>query len=240
MLTFFPRRPPRWRREPGRVKLILQRTLADYIEGPFWLETATLDTTLHAFQRTTHDHDSYCEGRFAPNGDIYWIRENRAYRGDTQITSKDTFKIAFQTNGDLVTLECDDEESPYKINGTLELDSSITHLDRQDDLWAVTSLERLYKGPLDALQDQGPTTIRTFSLDDQWRLWHTVKTNLYQDDQLRFEAEDQLDWPLWTPRGLLVTQYNEEKSSLLLLENGQKTVLWSGEGEWLRATSWRL
>ena len=29
--------------------------------------------------RITHDHDSYREGRFAPNGYIYWIRENRAY-----------------------------------------------------------------------------------------------------------------------------------------------------------------
>lgn len=220
------------------MKLILQRTLADSIEGPFWLETAILDDKLHGFMRITHDHDSYTEGRFAPNGDIYWIRENRAYHGDTPKTQKSTFKIAFQANGDLVTLECDDEESPYKINGTLELDSSITHLDRHQDQWAVTTLERLYKGPLDNLQDQGPTTIRTFSLDDQGHLWHTQKANLYQDDKLVFEAKGHLDWPLWTPRGVLVTQYNDQKSRLLLLEKGHKTALWSGEGEWVRATSW--
>ena len=225
------------------MKLILQRTQGDPIVGPFWLESATLDSKLHGFLRLTHDQASYTEGRFAPNGDLYWISDQSgtplAYHGDTPKTERHTLNIAFRSNGDLVSLQCQDEQSPCTINGTLQLDSSVTHFDRAGDQWVATTLERLYKGPLESLQDQGPTTIRSFTLDAEGHLWHTANATLYRNQELIYEANGNLDWPLWTPKGVLVTQYNQQKSRLLKIEDGHKTVLWSGESEWVRATSWK-
>jgi hypothetical protein len=240
------------------MKLLLQRTLADYVEGPFWLESAVLDDKLHAYLRLTEEPYSYFEGRFAPNGDVFWISDidgiPKAYQGDKVLSQKDqgdkvlsqkdTFKIAFEANGNLVTLECDNAEAPYELvhcGPTLKLDSSLTHLARipETDVWVVTTLEQLYKGPLSALKSQGETGIRSFSVDPTGGLWHTSRCRLYRDQQVMFQAEGQLDWPLWTPKGVLITEYTEKQSRLLVIQDGRKTVLWEGKGEWVRATSFR-
>ena len=230
----------------GLMKLILQRTLVEPVEGPFWLESATWDEKLHGFLRLTHGHANYEEGRFGPEGAVYWISDDSGerllYRGDTVLTSSTTFKFGFCSSGELVSVECNGEWDPYRIlcgQNCYELDSSVTHLERvpNSDQWVATSLEQLYRGRLDDLQSQGASSIRRFSLDPEGGVWHTGKGGLYRDDQLRYEGKS-LDWPLWTPRGVLVTQWTAEKSRLLVVRDGQKSVLWSGEGEWVRATCW--
>ncbi|MBX3168823.1 MAG: hypothetical protein KF760_15515 [Candidatus Eremiobacteraeota bacterium] len=230
------------------MKLIVQRTLGEPVEGPFWLESAIWDEKLHGIMRLTHGHASYEEGRFGPGGEIFWTSDESgtrlAYRGETPVTTLSTFKIGFDASGQLVSLQCNGEWDPYRIvrgGEVYELDSSVTHLERvpDSDRWVATSLEQLYRGPLENLQSQGPTSIRTFSLDPEGSLWYTARAGLYRDKQLIFVAEESLDWPLWTPRGVLVTQWNDQKSSLLVVQDGQKSVLWSGEGEWVRATAWK-
>lgn len=228
------------------MKLIVQRTLAEPVEGPFWLESASWDDKLHGFLRLTHGHASYEEGRSGPGGEIYWISDEsgdrRAYRGDRVLTEFSTFKIAFAADGALVSLQCNGEWDPYRIfcgQNCYELDSSATHLERvpDSDQWVATSLEQLYRGPLENLVSQGSTDVRSFSLDRDGCVWHAGKAGLFRDEQLVFAARS-LDWPLWTPRGVLVTQWNDEKSRLLVVQDGQKSVLWSRQGEWVRATSW--
>ncbi|MBS2039242.1 hypothetical protein JST97_29935 [bacterium] len=224
------------------MKLLLQRSLHPEWQGPFHLELASWDKQLHGFLGVAREA---CEGRFAPDQSIYWIAQGRAWNQAGPLNARQTFKLAFQACGALVTLECEDEESPYglAVEGSLRwLDSSLTHLDRQGELWAVSSLNQLYLGPLDQLKSQGPSSIRRFSLSPQ-HLYFARETHLWRrplaggPDQCVFSvSEGTLAYPLWTERGVVVTHEDIPETRLLCLNEGQEQVLWQGPDEWIYAT----
>lgn len=224
------------------MRLLLQRSLHPEWQGPFHLELATWDEQLHGFMGVARDAQ---EGRFAPDQQVYWIEDGRAHNQSGALTERPTFKLAFQPSGALVTLECEDEESPYGLataDGLRFLDSSLTHLDRKGELWAVSSLEQLYLGPLEALRSQGASSIRRFSLSSQHLyftrgncLWRRSLTDAGEECVYKVE-EGTLAYPLWTSRGVLVTQEDVPENRLLCINQGQPRVLWQGAEEWIYAT----
>ena len=226
------------------MKLIVQRSLHPEWQGPFHLEVGSWDERLHGFLGVARDAS---EGRFAPDGRIFWINEGRACNDQGPVTERQTFKLAFQPDGQLVTLECEDEDSPYGlvVAGCLrQLDSSLTHLDRHGQSWAVSSLEQFYVGPLHDLRAQGPSSIRRFSLSDQ-DLYFTRGARLWRRplvggaEECVFTVDDgSLAYPLWTPRGVVVTHEDIAETRLLCLRDGQPEVLWQAGEEWLYATDW--
>lgn len=123
------------------MKLLLQRSLGDPLEGPFWIESAHVDDgKLHAYLIVMRNRDSHFEPRYGPDGEVYWIswmgRRDvpKVYRQNTSaaLTTRPTFKFAFQDHL-MVTLESRDPDSPYELcyqDQLHALDSSLTHLDR--------------------------------------------------------------------------------------------------------------
>lgn len=224
------------------MRLLLQRSLHPEWQGPFHLEVASWDEHLHGFLGIARDAQ---EGRFAPDQQIHWIEEGRARNQKGLLSRRQTFKLAFQSSGALVTLECEDEESPYGLasaDGLRFLDSSLTHLDRMGETWAVSSLEQLYLGPLEGLRSQGPSSIRRFSMSSQ-HLYFTRGSGLWQRsltdgiEECIYRVEDgTLAYPLWTARGVLVTQEDIPENRLLCISQGQPRVLWQAADEWLYAT----
>ncbi|MFN8612597.1 MAG: hypothetical protein U0931_33965 [Vulcanimicrobiota bacterium] len=232
------------------MKLLLQRTLGDRLQGPFWIESAHLDQTrLHAFLILMRDRHSHFEPRYGPGGEVYWISDREGsphvFRQNARepLTARDTFKFAFE-QGQLVTLESAGEESPYLLNGRTGLDTSLTHLDpipgRRE--WLVSSLERLYRGPLDGLTAVGPTPARRFSAGPD-HFYYTHRHELIQQsyagqsESIFACQEGSLVYPLYTPLGLLVTQEDCAQQHLWLVDPERRTAssLWSGSGEWVYA-----
>lgn len=232
------------------MKLLLQRTLGDRLEGPFWIESAHLDETrLHAFLILRRDRDSHFEPRYSPKGEVYWICDKdelpRVYRQNARdpLTQRSTFKFGFQDQT-LVTLECENEESPYLLNGVTALDSSLTHLDRIPGSreWLVSSLEVLYRGPLDQLKSLGPTPARRFSAGPD-HFYYTHRHELIQQayggkpESIFACQEGALVFPLYTTRGILVTQEDCPEHHLWLVDPETRTAssIWAGRDEWVYA-----
>jgi hypothetical protein len=232
------------------MKLLLQRTLSDRLEGPFWIESAHLDETrLHAFLILMHDRDSHFEPRYSPAGEVYWISDKdglpKVYRQNAReaLTQRSTFKFGFQ-DGNLVTLECEDEESPYLLNGNTALDSSLTHLDRipETQEWLISSLEQIYRGPLDGLRSLGPTPARRFSAGPG-HFYYTHRHELIQQpydgkgESIFASQEGALVYPLYTPQGILVTQEDCSEHHLWLVDPQTRTAssIWAGRDEWVYA-----
>lgn len=231
------------------MKLLLQRSLGDPIDGPFWIESAHLDERLHAFLILMRDRDSHFEPRYGPEGEVYWISDKdelpKVYRQNSKeaLTRRSTFKFGFE-NERLVTLECADQESPYLLNGEVGLDSSLTHLDRIPDSqeWLVSSLERLYQGRLEKPLDLGPTPARRFSAGPGHFYYthrHELIQHAYGGQPERIFAcqEGSLVYPLYTPRGILVTQEDCPEHHLWLVDPQTKEAssLWNGPDEWVYA-----
>lgn len=232
------------------MKLVLQRTLGDRLDGPFWIESAHLDETrLHAFLTLMRDRDSHFEPRYSPGGEVYWISDKeglpKVFRQNAReaLTQRSTFKFEFAGER-LVTLECAGEEQPYRLDGQLCLDSSLTHLDPIPGTqeWLVSSLEILYRGPLEQLQAQGPTPARRFSSGPEHYYYtrrHELIQHAYagQPESIFACQEGTLVYPLYTPRGVLVTQEDCLDHHLWLVnpETRQATSLWTGRGEWIYA-----
>lgn len=228
------------------MKLLLQRTLNCNVEGPFWVESAYLDDKLHGFMQISKDCQ---EPRLGPDGKAYWISEQRVFCGETALTQRPTFKMAFGEC--LVTLESQDEDSPYGLvqsGGEIQfLDSSLTHLDPipGSDHWLVSSLELLYRGPLHDLQSQGPTPSRRFSAGPGHFYYAKGQELLQQSlaggapERLYACADGSLSFPLYTPRGILVTQEDSAENHLWLVDpqTGRATSLWQASDEWIYACS---
>jgi len=227
------------------MNLLLQRTLNDNVEGPFTVESAILDEKLHGLLPIAKDAQ---EPRFGPDGKIYWINEEQRVASDGAVlTQRPTFKVAFGDS--MVTLECQDEESPYGLvqgGGDIQLlDSSLTHLDPipGSDHWLVSSLELLYRGPLTDLQSQGPAPARRFSAGPD-HFYYTKGRQLLQQShsggspEVLYTCSDGfLSFPLYTPRGILVTQDESAENHLWLVDTAtrQATSLWQARDEWVYA-----
>ena len=231
------------------MKLLLQRTLSGNVEGPFWVESAYLDDKLHGSMPIAKDSGSYCEPRFGPDGKIYWISEEQRVfceHSPTALTQRPTFKLAFRDL--MVTLESQDEDGPYGLaqGGEIHLlDSSLTHLDPipGSDHWLVSSLELLYRGPLHNLQSQGPTPARRFSAGPT-HFYYGKGSELFQQPlaggppELLFACSDgSLSFPLYTSRGILITQEDSAENHLWLVDPHSKhaTSLWHASDEWVYA-----
>lgn len=228
------------------MKLLLQRTLSNRIEGPFWVESAHLDgTDLHGFLILARDAE---EPRFAADGTPHWLSGGRIRNAEKQTLSDlSTFKFDF-AGPELVSLQCRDEESPYElvVQGRFTaLDSSLTHLAPipESGDWLISSLETLYRGPLNELRSLGPTPSRRFSPGPRDFFYCRGPQLLRQSlDGGRAESifssqEGHLAYPCWTPRGVLVTQEECEQHHLWLVdpENKEAVSLWSGPAEWIYA-----
>ena len=231
------------------MKLLLQRTLNCNIEGPFWVESAYMDKELHGFMPLAKDSGSYCEPRFGPDGKAYWISEEQrvfCQNSPTPLTQRPTFKLAFGDS--MVTLECQDEDSPYGLvqGGDIQLlDSSLTHLDPipGSDHWLVSSLELLYRGPLNQLKSQGPTPARRFSAGPD-HFYYAKGPQLLQQalvggppEPLFACSDGSLSFPLYTSRGILITQEDSAENHLWLVDpqTKQATSLWHARDEWIYA-----
>lgn len=230
------------------MKLLLQRTLHCPVEGPFWVESAYLDEELHGFMPIAKDSGSYCEPRFGPGGKACWISEQRVFcqHSPTALTQRPTFKLAFRDS--MVTLESQDDESPYGLTqgGEIQLlDSSLTHLDPipASDHWLISSLELLYRGPLDKLQSQGPTPARRFSAGPTHFYYAKGRQLLQQSlaggspETLFTCPEGSLSFPLYTSRGILITQEDSTENRLWLVDSDTKKAvsLWHASDEWIYA-----
>ena len=87
------------------MKLLLQRSLSDHLEGPFWIETAHLDDTrLHAFLDVARDRNSHFEPRYAPSGEVYWISD------------KETVPKVFRQNSREPLTQRSPSSSPSRVN----------------------------------------------------------------------------------------------------------------------------
>ena len=235
------------------MKLLLQRTLSHHLEGPFWLESAHVDDgRLHAYLILMRDRDSHFEPRYAPGGEVYWISDKqdvpRVYRQNSKepVTTRPTFKFGFQDE-QLVTLESRDADSPYELcyqDRLHSLDSSLTHLDRipGGPEWLVSSLDTLYRGPLDQLQALGPTPARRFSAGPDHFYYahrHELIQHPYggQPQSIFACQEGSLVYPLYTPQGILVTQEDCPEHHLWLVnpQTKEASSLWNGPDEWVYA-----
>ncbi|MBN9419869.1 MAG: hypothetical protein J0I12_30720 [Candidatus Eremiobacteraeota bacterium] len=231
------------------MKLLLQRSLGDPIDGPFWIESAHLDERLHAFLILMRDRDSHFEPRYGPGGEVYWISDKdglpKVYRQNSKeaLTQRSTFKFGFEGER-LATLECADAESPYLLNGEVALDSSLTHLDRIPDRqdWLISTLEMLYQGPLETPLAVGPTPARRFSAGPRHFYYthrHELIEHAYGGQPERIFAcqEGSLVYPLYTPGGILVTQEDCAEHHLWLVnpQTKEASSLWNGPDEWVYA-----
>lgn len=123
--------------------------------------------------------------------------------------------------------------------------SSLTHLDAipGTSQWLISSLDTLYRGPLDNLKAQGPTPARRFSVGPT-HFYYTQRHELLQQalgggpaERIFACQEGALVYPLYTPRGILVTQEDCPDHHLWLVDAQRKEAcsLWNGPDEWVYA-----
>ena len=123
--------------------------------------------------------------------------------------------------------------------------SSLTHLDAIPGSgdWLISSLDTLYRGPLGDLKDQGPTPARRFSVGPT-HFYYTQRHELLQQaleggtpERIFACQEGGLVYPLYTPKGILVTQEDCADHHLWLVDPQRKEAssLWNGPDEWVYA-----
>jgi hypothetical protein len=204
---------------------------------------------LHAFLVVARDAHSHFEPRYSPAGRPHWISDRdggwKVYCNGDPLTQRPTFKFDFESpSGHLVSLQSADPDSPFGLaeGPSLTLfDSSLTHLAPvpQSNHWLVSSLDTLYRGPLDQLVSQGPTPARRFSAGPDF-FYYSHRHQLFRQplaggpaERIFACQEGDLVYPLWTPQGVLVTQEDCSIHHLWLVDPQKKEAvsLWNGPDE---------
>ena len=226
-----------------RLKLLLQRSLS---QGPSWVESAHWDgERLYGFRERARGQESVSEPRFSPDGILYWIRHGRLYREgqDEPLTQRPTYKVAFAPDGRRVTIESESRDIPYGWcdgGGINRLDSSVNHVSAipGQDNWLLSTVERLYAGPLTGLQSLVSFSSSRFSAGPAV-CYFTVKRKLYRRSYSEAEAEciftggGSLDYPLHSSAGIFVTQLSPARLWLVDEQTGSEKLIWRGSGELL-------
>lgn len=224
------------------MKMLLQRSLS---QGPSWVESAHWDgERLYGFRERARGYESFSEPHFGPDGSLYWIHQDRLYResDDQPLTQRPTYKIAFAADGSRVTIESESRDIPYGwcINGKINrMDSSVGHvlpIPRQD-IWLVSTFDRIYSGPLTALEPLGPFASHRFSAGPD-AFYYTAKRKLFRQTydigavpECIFTGGGSLDYPLHTSAGIFVSQTSPVQILLVDEQTGTGKVIWKGAGE---------
>ncbi len=225
------------------MKLLLQRSLS---QGPSWVESAHWDgERLYGFRERARGYDTVSEPRFAPDDSLHWIREGRLYREghEEPLTQRQTYKVAFAPDGRRVTIESESRDIPYgwcdgeRIS---RLDSSVNHVSAipGQDRWLISTVERLYSGPLTSVECLGAFSSHRFSAGPD-ACYFTARRKLFrrgygQDEgELLFTGGGSLDYPLHTSAGIFVTQLSPARLWLVDEQTGREKLIWRGSGELL-------
>ena len=236
------------------MKLLLQRTLSPHWDGPFRVEEGHWqETRLGGFLPLRKGAQSDFEPRYDGSGVVHylsdWPEPVSLYRRPNQLVERGPlFKFAFDSRGRRACLTSQ-EDGPWGLTvegGPAEpFPASLTHLvaTSQGD-WMVSSLERLYRGEPGNWTDLGAVDFRRFSLGHDGLLYYCLNGQLFSrspnSDQrtVWFEvSEGYLSFPLWTPRGVLVSQ-DDPQRLWCLSSPGQPEMLWQGRDERLYACDW--
>lgn len=224
-----------------RLKLLLQRSLSS---GPSWVESAHWDgERLYGFLERARGYESVSEPRFAPDGSLHWIREDRLYREghDKPLTGRPTYKVAFGPDGRRLTIESESRDIPYGWcdGGAINrLDSSVNHLSAipGQDKWLVSTVECLYSGPLESLELLGSFSSHRFTAGPG-ACYFTAKRRLFrrgygvEDTECLFTGGGTLDYPLHTSAGIFVMQLSPARLWLVDERTGAEKLIWRGSGE---------
>lgn len=239
------------------MKLLLQRTLSEHPDGPYWIESARLeDDRLRGFLILERDGASYFEPRFDPVGDIFYLSDKGArvrlyqHAEAGSLTLRKTLRYAFSSEGELVSLQCE-PSGPYGVvieDGEPEfLESSATHLGfvPGTETLVVCTLHALYQGPALDLQEVPRIHALRFTLAPEAllyctdsRLWRRPLGS--EADEVFFAVADgTLLYPCWTPEGVWVSQEAPGENALWLIRNGEGQKVWSDATERVYICDWR-
>jgi len=233
------------------VKLLLQRTLNPHWDGPFRVEEARWEGhRLSGFLSLRKGSQSDFEPRYDGQGRICylsdWPEPVSLYRSPHELIERGpVFKAAFDALGQRATLVSHDE-GPWGLS----LDgrepeffpSSLTHVVAiAHQGWCVSSLDRLYEGRPGQWQDRGPIEYRRFTCGTEGQLFYCLNRQLFghTPGRVLWHEVDEgfLSFPLWTPRGLLVSQ-DDPQRLWWVTSPGQAEILWQGGDERLYVCDW--
>lgn len=228
------------------MKLLLQRSISSEVDGPFWIETARVeDRRLRGFLILEQGAASYFEPRFDPDAEVFYLSDKgpkvRLYQHNEpgSLTRNETFKFAFSASGQLVSLQCENDEAPYGV--ALEdsppqvLDSSATHVG------FVPGSETLVVTTLDALYIDGrptwPLPARRFTLSPSGVIYAHDNTlcertlGSREEKKLCGVPSGTLDYPCWTPEGVFVSEEAPGLNRLWHVHEGVCVKIWEGSDE---------
>lgn len=236
------------------MKLLLQRTLSSHWDGPFRVEEAGWNEAgLAGYLPVRKGSQSDFEPRYDGHGILHylsdWPEPISLYRRPHELVEGGPiFKFAFDGQGRRACLTSQDD-GPWGLRvegGAPEyFPASLTHLvGLPEGGWLFSSLERLYRGQAGGWEDLGAAEFRRFCRGEDGQIYFCLNRQLYSQQpgssqrQLWFEVDEgYLSFPLWTPRGVLVSQ--DDPSRLWWVPRPQQaTSLWQGREERLYVCDW--